>query len=195
MFHPAELESRQNDQVVFGEGVWYLCIFLLPFECIEHFGCDIGALCYFLRVGLTMVNRNVPSVARIRFSCQLTGNKREKIGAERFRFPERNPLAPGDGCRIHLLDHPVGERLPGRRNLQRQGEKRFHVRLVETREERTRPVRDQQRIEEFVPAVKRLIVCRKFDSHAVLSVCRLSCIDHDMLVLNRIRDFPAIQQN
>ena len=97
MFHPAELESRQNDQVVFGEGVWYLCIFLLPFECIEHFGCDIGALCYFLRVGLTMVDRNVPSVARIRFPCQLTGNKREKIGAERFRFPERNPLAPGDG--------------------------------------------------------------------------------------------------
>lgn len=121
--------------------------------------------------------------------------QREKIGAERFRFPERNPLAPGDECRIHLFDRPVGDRLPGRRNLQRQGEKRFHVRLVETREERTRPVRDQQRIEEFVPAVKRLIVCRKFDSHAVLSVCRLSCIDHDMLVLNRIRDFPAIQQN
>ena len=195
MFHSAKLESRQNDQVVFGEGVWYLCIFLLPFECIEHFGCDIGALCYFLRVGLTMVDRNVPSVARIRFPCQLTGNKREKIGAERFRFPERNPLAPGDGCRIHLFDRPVGDRLPGRRNLQRQGEKRFHVRLVETREERTRPVRDQQRIEEFVPAVKRLIVCRKFDSHAILSVCHLSCIDHDMLVLNRIRDFPAIQQN
>lgn len=75
MFHSAKLESRQNDQIVFGEGVWYLCIFLLPFECIEHFGCDIGALCYFLRVGLTMVDRNVPSVARIRFPCQLTGNK------------------------------------------------------------------------------------------------------------------------
>lgn len=87
MFHSAKLESRQNDQVVFGEGVWYLCIFLLPFECIEHFGCDIGALCYFLRVGLTMVDRNVPSVARIRFPCQLTGNKREKIGAERSLFP------------------------------------------------------------------------------------------------------------
>ena len=117
MFHPAKLEFRQNDQVVFGEGVWYLCIFLLPFECIEHFGGNIGTLCHLLRVGLAMVNRNISSVARIRFPCQLTGNKREKIGAERFCFPERNPLAPGDGCRIHLLDRPVGDRLPGRRNL------------------------------------------------------------------------------
>ena len=59
MFHPAKLEFRQNDQVVFGEGVWYLCIFLLPFECIEHFGGNIGTLCHLLRVGLAMVNRNI----------------------------------------------------------------------------------------------------------------------------------------
>ena len=146
MFHSAELESRHNDQVVFGKGVRYLGIFLLPFECIEHFGGNIGALCHLLRIGLAMVDRNIPPVARISFPCQLTGDEREKIGTERFRFPEINPPASGDGSRIHLLDRPVSDSLPGGRNFQRQGENRFHIRLVETREERTRPVRDQQRI-------------------------------------------------
>ena len=97
MFHAAELESGKDNQVVFGEGIRDAGIVLLPFKRIEDFGGNLRALCRFLRISLTVIDRDMPSVARKGFPRQLPGDKREEIGAKRLRLPEKNPAASGYG--------------------------------------------------------------------------------------------------
>ena len=75
MFHPAVLETGQDDEIVFGERVGYAGVLLEPFERGGYFCKDVVELGGLGRVGLPVVGaETVPAVIVVPLE-ELTGHE------------------------------------------------------------------------------------------------------------------------
>ena len=183
MFHAAILEIGQDDKVVFCERIGDTRIGFHVVKRVE----DQAEYSFLLDqlgwIRFAVVHRNGPVATLGKNPFKLAGHKREKIGAEGLGLGEKNGFSSRTGFPF-FYNISVGNGCPVLRNRQRKRIVGFQVRLVETREECASPVGNQQRIEELVTPVERLVAGREDDFDVVRARYSMFFRNYNMLVYN-----------
>ena len=184
MLHPSVLEARQNDETVLFKRIRDIGIVLQPMQRRSDLSEDIIQLCHLLRVRFPVIGReDAFSVGIIHF-LQLPCYEREQVRAKWFGgkesdvFPSVGFFFGCNGC--------IGYGFPFGRHLQLESKRRLQVRLFEAGEDGSGTVGYQQRIQELIVTVERLVACRKADVYLVFPCLGRGLRQNDMLVQETI---------
>ena len=165
MFHAAELKRRNEHEVELPERIRNARVVLEPRQrgCVQVED-RVAVARHLLRVGFAVEHAKRPAVALGRFDREPAGGEREEVGRERLvsanRTLTRSPRARADlGA--------VRNRLPCRRQRQRQRVARLEVRLVEAREREVRAGRHEDRVEKIGIPIEGCIAGAKDDVERV----------------------------
>ena len=175
MLHATKLIARENDKVVFGEGIGNAGIVLQPADRPCGLSKALVELLHLLGIGLSIECVHCPAVDGGRFALKLTRGKGEKVGGDRMLGIGTRDIVP-----------PLGEG-----ELER--EKSLEVGLVETGEDATRIGWDKERIEIVVMAVEGGVATRKLQFNTVGTLAKQTFRDDNMLLLHpRLREAKPI---
>lgn len=169
MLHAAELESGQDDEVLFVEGAGHAGVGLEPVECggaLSEDGVQLGDL---LRVGFAVIGRQRAPLAVVSPLLETPCSEGEEIRAQRPCRCEVERLSVG--LFFLFRDTRIRHTNPFGRQFERKREDGLQVRLVEAREDRPRTVGHGEGVEEIVVAVERLIA--RSESHTDRVFARL----------------------
>ena len=98
VFHAAVLESRDDDQIIFGERIGNAGVGLEPIERMKYLGEDVVTLCPLLRIGLPMVERDAAAVMGFGDPLETPSDKRKQVGGDGFRLFEGDLFASRRQC-------------------------------------------------------------------------------------------------
>ena len=162
MLHAAELESGQDDEVLFVEGAGHAGVGLEPVECGGALSEDRVQLGDLLRVGFAVIGRQRAPLAVVSPLLETSRSEGEEIRAQRTCRCEVERLSVGPF--FLFRDTRIRHTNPFGRQFERKREDGLQVGLVEAREDRPRTVGHGEGVEEVVVAVERLIA--RSESHA-----------------------------
>ena len=170
MLHAAELESGQDDEVLFVEGAGHAGVGLEPVECggaLSEDGVQLGDL---LRVGFAVIGRQRAPLAVVSPLLETSRSEGEEIRAQRTCRGKVERLSVG--LFFLFRDTRIRHTNPFGRQFERKREDGLQVRLVEAREDRPRTVGHGEGVEVVVVAVERLVA--RGESYADRVFARLS---------------------
>ena len=170
MLHAAELESGQDDEVLFVEGAGHAGVGLKPVECGGALSEDRVQLGNLLWVGFAVIGRQRAPLAVVSPLLETSRSEGEEIRAQRTCRCEVERFSVGPF--FLFRDTRVRHTNPFGRQFERKREDGLQVRLVEAREDCPRTVGHGEGVEEVVVAVERLIA--RSESHADRVFARLS---------------------
>ena len=170
MLHAAELESGQDDEVLFVEGAGHAGVGLEPVECGGALSEDRVQLGDLLRVGFAVIGRQRAPLAVVSPLLETSRSEGEEIRAQRTCWCEVERLSVG--LFFLFRDTRIRHTNPFGRQFERKREDGLQVGLVEAREDRPRTVGHGEGVEEVVVAVERLIT--RSESHTDRVFARLS---------------------
>ena len=170
MLHAAELESGQDDEVLFVEGAGHAGVGLEPVECGGALSEDRVQLGDLLRVGFAVIGRQRAPLAVVSPLLETSRSEGKEIRAQRTCRCEVERLSVG----VFFLfrDTRIRHTNPFGRQFERKREDGLQVGLVEAGEDRPRTVGHGEGVEEVVVAVERLIA--RSESHTDRVFARLS---------------------
>ena len=170
MLHAAELESGQDDEVLFVEGAGHAGVGLEPVECGGALSEDRVQLGDLLRIGFAVIGRQRAPLAVVSPLLETSRSEGEEIRAQRTCRCEVERLSVGPF--FLFRDTRIRHTNPFGRQFERKREDGLQVGLVEAREDRPRTVGHGEGVEEVVVAVERLIA--RSESHTDRVFARLS---------------------
>ena len=170
MLHAAELESGQDDEVLFVEGAGHAGVGLEPVECGGALSEDRVQLGNLLRVGFAVIGRQRAPLAVVSPLLETSRSEGEEIRAQRTCRCKVERLSVG--LFFLFRDTRIRHTNPFGRQFERKREDGLQVRLVEAREDRPRTVGHGEGVEVVVVAVERLIA--RSESHTDRVFARLS---------------------
>jgi len=156
VLHPAELERGDGEERELPERIGNAGVVLEP---AERRGVEVedrlAVAEHFRGIGLPVHHRERAAVARRLFGLELPGGEREQIRRDRLGLIEL--MRRATGRRVARHERAVGQRTPAAGNPEGQGPAGLEVGLVERGERGGGAVRNEQRVEELVVPVERLI--------------------------------------
>lgn len=170
MLHAAELESGQDDEVLFVEGAGHAGVGLEPVECGGALSEDRVQLGDLLRVGFAVIGRQRAPLAVVSPLLETSRSEGEEIRAQRTCRCKVERLSVGPF--FLFRDTRIRHTNPFGRQFERKREDGLQVRLVEAREDRPRTVGHGEGVEVVVVAVERLVA--RGESYADRVFARLS---------------------
>ena len=170
MLHAAELESGQDDEVLFVEGAGHAGVGLEPVECggaLSEDGVQLGDL---LRVSFAVIGRQCAPLVAVSSLLETSRSEGKEVRAQGPCRCEVERLSVG----VFFLfrDTRVRHTDPFGGQFERKRKDGLQVRLVEAREDRPRTVRHGEGVEVVVVAVERLVA--RGESHTDRVFARLS---------------------
>ena len=185
MLHAAELESGQDDEVLFVKGAGHVGVGLEPVECGGALSEDRVQLGDLLRVGFAVIGRQRAPLVAVSSLLETSRSEGEEVRAQGPCRCEVERLSIG----VFFLfrDTRVRHTDPFGGQFERKREDGLQVRLVEAREDRPRTVGHGEGVEVVVVAVERLVA--RGESYADRVFARLSQRgrQYDVLVAEGVR--------
>lgn len=180
MLHAAELESGQDDEVLFVEGAGHAGVGLEPVECGGALSEDRVQLGDLLRVGFAVIGRQRAPLAVVSPLLETSRSEGEEIRAQRTCRCEVERLSVG--LFFLFCNTRIRHTNPFGRQFERKREDGLQVGLVEAREDRPRTVGHGEGVEEVVVAVERLIARSKSHTDRVFALLSQRGRQDDVLV-------------
>ena len=146
MLHAAELESGQDDEVLFVEGAGHAGVGLEPVDCGGALSEDRVQLGDLLRVGFAVIGRQRTPLVAVSSLLETSRSEGKEVRAQ-------GPCR----CEVERLSVGVFFLFRDTRIRHTNPFGRLQVRLVEAREDRPRTVGHGEGVEVVVVAVERLV--------------------------------------